>query len=45
MIILGPGDLFGEIELKNRKTKYYYDLVCTNNNSEIYFCPIEVTTF
>jgi hypothetical protein len=45
MIILGPGDLFGDTEFKNNNSKFSYDLVCNLNNSEIYTCPLEVIIY
>jgi hypothetical protein len=42
MIILGPGDIFGDIEYNKNMSKFNYELVCVLNNSELYTCPIEV---
>jgi hypothetical protein len=41
-MIIGQGEFFGDLELKNNSKQYYFSLRCGSHNSEIYFCDKNV---
>ena len=45
VIVLGPGEIFGDMEFYKRKENYLFSLKCLRNNSEILFCEVDKFLF